>query len=67
MSSQDGSPLPEKFLYRSTVEALQYLVHTRPEITFVVNKLCQILENLSTHWAAEKSVLQYLKWTQTLD
>jgi histone deacetylase 1/2 len=40
-----GSPLgPEdSFRYRSIVGGLQYLTLTRPNISFVVNKVCQFL------------------------
>lgn len=38
------------------------MVHTRPKIDFVVNKLCQYLQNPTTvHWAATKRILRYLK------
>jgi histone deacetylase 1/2 len=29
--------------YRSVVGSLQYLTHTRPDISFAVNKVCQFL------------------------
>jgi len=31
----------DAFLYRSIVSALQYLALTRPDLSFVVNKVCQ--------------------------
>lgn len=49
----DGNPLAAKLQYRYDVWALQYLVHTHPEIGFTVNKLCQFSHNLTTtHWDA---------------
>ena len=39
LSAFEGDPLPDATLYRSTVEALQYLSLTSPDITFTVNKL----------------------------
>lgn len=52
--------------YRSAVGSLNYLSQcTRPDITYVVGKLSQFLENPNdTHWAAFKRVVHYLKGTQ---
>lgn len=41
LSLSDGTPLHNPFIYRSTVEALQYLTHTRPNISYIVNHLSQ--------------------------
>ena len=51
-------------LYRSIVEALQYVTLTRPEISYNVNKVCQFMSNpLESHWKAVKRILRYLKGT----
>lgn len=51
-------------LYRLVVGALQYVILTRPEITFSVNKGCQFMVHpLETHWKAVKRILRYLKGT----
>jgi hypothetical protein len=34
MSSEDGT------MYRSIVGGLQYILHTRPDLSFAVNKVC---------------------------
>ena len=51
-------------LYRSTVGALQYLILTRPDISFVVNRVCQTMHDPPPlDWLRVKHLLQYLKGT----
>jgi len=47
LSLTDGAPLSvdDATKYRSTVGALQYVVLTRPDIAFSVNKVCQFLHS----------------------
>jgi hypothetical protein len=52
--------------YRSIVggRGLQYLTITRPDISFVVNKVCQFMQAPTTsHWTVVKRILRYLKST----
>jgi hypothetical protein len=50
--------------YRSIIGALQYLTLTRPNISFVVSKVCQYLHApTSVHWTAVKRILQFLNHT----
>jgi histone deacetylase 1/2 len=50
--------------YRSVVGSLQYLTHTRPDISFVVNKVCQFLSQpTEVHWEVVKRILHYVKET----
>jgi hypothetical protein len=54
----------EQFRYRSTVEGLQYLTLTRPDISFSVNRLSQYIQNpTDAHWAAVKRILRFIKET----
>ncbi|XP_066324013.1 uncharacterized mitochondrial protein AtMg00810-like [Miscanthus floridulus] len=47
-------------LYRSIVGGLRYLVHTRPDIAFVVGYVIRFMED---HWATVKRLLCYVKGT----
>jgi histone deacetylase 1/2 len=69
LSISDGDRLRpnDSTKYRSIVGALQYLTLTRPDISFSVNKVCQFLHSpTTTHWAAVKRILRYLKSTLQL-
>ena len=60
----DSSSFSYPSLYRSTIGALQYLSHTRPDITYAVNKLSQFLHVPTiAHWVACKRILPYIKGT----
>jgi len=56
--------MSDTFQFRSVVGALQYDTITRPEISYVVNKVCQFMAHpLESHWQAVKHILHYLKGT----
>ena len=60
-SISDGTKLVDPTMYRSPVGALQYRTLTRPDINFVVNKLCKFMHSPSdVHWQAIKHLLRYL-------
>ena len=44
----DRDPFPDSSLYRNTIGALQYVMLTRPGISFVVNHLSQFLHSSTT-------------------
>jgi hypothetical protein len=46
---------------------LHYLILTRPDISFAVNKVYQFLHSLTTiHWIAVKRILRYIRYTTRL-
>ncbi|XP_048134074.1 disease resistance protein RPV1-like [Rhodamnia argentea] len=50
--------------FRSLIGGLQYLLITRPDIAYTVNKLSQFMHKPNdTHWTAAKRLLRYLKST----
>jgi histone deacetylase 1/2 len=66
LSATDGTLLSseESTRYRGIVGGLQYLTMTRPDLSFVLNKVCQyILAPCCTHWAAVKRILRYVQGT----
>jgi hypothetical protein len=64
LSKHDGELLADPSEYRQVVGALQYCTLTRPDISYVVNQLCQQMHSpSSSHWSAAKRVLRYLKHT----
>ncbi|XP_068322451.1 uncharacterized mitochondrial protein AtMg00810-like [Pyrus communis] len=59
-----GEPLDDGTNFRSVVGVFQYLLFTQPDIAFTVNQVCQYMRSPSTtHWAAVKRILHYLKAT----
>jgi histone deacetylase 1/2 len=63
LSAFDGELLSsdEATEYRSVVGGLQYLLITRPDISFAVNRVCQYLHApRDPHWSAVKRILRYV-------
>lgn len=60
LSAHEGTPVDDAHLYRSIVGALQYVVITRPDIAFSVNK---VHKPLDLHFKAVKRILRYLRGT----
>ena len=51
-------------LYRSIIDDLRYLVHTRPDIVFAVSYVSRFMEDpREDHWAVVKRLLHYIKGT----
>ena len=60
LSKRDENLMAEPLLHASTIEALQYVTMTRPNISYMVSKLSQFLQNpTDVHWQACKRVLRY--------
>ncbi|XP_066392511.1 secreted RxLR effector protein 161-like [Miscanthus floridulus] len=52
----------DAILYWSIIDGLRYLVHTRPDIAFVVGYVGRFMEDpREDHWAAVKWLLCYIK------
>lgn len=49
--------------HRKLLGSLQYLIITRPDISFIINKLSQYMHKSTQHMMALKRVLRYLKGT----
>ena len=61
-----GQPLKNPTEYRKLVGGLQYLLFTRLDVAFLVNRLSQFMHTpTDAHWEAAKRILRYLVGTQT--
>jgi hypothetical protein len=59
-----GPPVADPTGYRSIVEALQYLIFTRPDIAYAVQQVCLHMHDLrEPHLTAMKRILRYLRGT----
>lgn len=64
LTALDGSSFKDPHLYRSVVGSLQYLTFTCPDISFIVNKVCQFMHcPKNSHWQALKCILRSLRLT----
>ena len=63
-----SDPFKDPTLFRQIVGSLQYLSIARPDISFVIGKLSQMMHDPSNdHWDVLKKVLRYLKGTIQYD
>lgn len=63
-SKTEGEPLKDPTMFRQAIGSLQYLINTRPDIAFSVNKLSQFLScPTDVHFQGVKRILIYLKGT----
>ena len=62
LTPTQGQHLFDLTPFRSLVGALQYLTFTRPDLSFVVNQVCQFMHNpTDVHLTAAKRILRYLR------
>jgi len=48
--TRDGSTaFEDPYLYRSIVGGLQYIIVARPELSYVVNRVCQFMHSPQDH------------------
>lgn len=68
LTLNDNPPFSHASIYQSTIGALQYVTHTRPDISFAISKLNKFLHAPTrAHWAACKRLLRYIKATLMVD
>ncbi|CAL1391748.1 unnamed protein product [Linum trigynum] len=66
LSLHDGTPPTDATRFRQIIGALQYLVYTRPDIAYSVNKLSQYMHSpTASHWQSVKRLLRYVSGTLT--
>jgi hypothetical protein len=54
--------------FRQIMGALQYLIFTRPDIFFAINRVCQFMHvPIDSHWAGVKRILRYLRGMTSYD
>jgi hypothetical protein len=60
----DALGLKDASRYKSIIGALRYLTLTRPDISFVVNRVCQFVHSPTmVHWERVKRILRYVRGT----
>ncbi|XP_071704924.1 uncharacterized mitochondrial protein AtMg00810-like [Rutidosis leptorrhynchoides] len=63
----NGPPIFDPTLYRSLAGALQYVMFTRPDISYVVQQICLFMHDpREPHFSALKRILRYIRGTLDL-
>jgi len=65
ISAKSSPPFEDPSLYRSLHGALQYLIFTRPDISYAVQHICLFMPNLvDDHMYALRRILRYIQGTR---
>lgn len=60
LTALDGCTFEYLQCYRSVVDSIQYLIFTRPDISFVMNRVCQYMHHpCLPYWQTVKCILCY--------
>jgi hypothetical protein len=64
--SDTGSDLVDPTMYRKLIGSLMYMIHTRPNIFYVMIAMSQfMIEPRHRHWVVENNIIRYLRGTVT--
>nr|GEV64575.1 copia protein [Tanacetum cinerariifolium] len=64
----DGVPVQDPTLYHSLARGIQYLIFTRPDLSYAVQQVCLYMHDpKEPHFAALKRILRYVQGTLELD
>jgi hypothetical protein len=62
LCKDEGTPLQDPTPFRSMVGGLQYLTFTRPDLSFVINHICQFMHRpTDQHLIVAKRILRYVQ------
>lgn len=66
LSQFDSDAFQNPTSYKSTVDALQYMLRTCPDLSFAVKRVCQYIHRPTVnHWFTVKRIFRYLKTTSS--
>lgn len=64
LSAHDGVPIPDPTIYRGIVGKLNFLTHTRPDLSYAVQTLSQFMQKPTYHHlTALKHTISYVSTT----
>jgi len=68
LTRDEGEPLQDPSYYRVVIGKLNFLTHSRPDLSYVVQTLSQFIQHPKTsHLLALEHTLRYLKRTSGQD
>ena len=64
LSAYGGTLLKDPYIYRSLIGNLNFLTHTRPDLSYIVQNLSQFMQSpRDSHWKALMHTLNYVHYT----